>query len=330
MVRLFSIGEKVDGIRPLDPGHDLRQLADLFEDAFGNDLDDGGREVVREIRMLGRLGPLSYLFIGLGPGVDEVLTGLVWEHHGQVVGNVTVGRNPDYPHRWQISNVAVLSPYRGRGIGRELVKGALDLIARRGGRTAYLFVRDDNPPALGLYRSLGFVEMDRATDLKWTRPNEPSSVGRPQALRPAKARDGELLYRLAMAADGPGARWLRPLRRSQFVPSPDERFLRWLEGLFTGERHSYWLLRAQRDPVAGAVVHRRWGKPWRVKVWVHPDRRGEVEDVLAADITRLLAAGRCRVAYTSLPACEGHAAKAMLAHGFKKIRTLILMKLDLT
>ncbi len=311
----------------MNPGRDLRQLADLFEDAFGDDLDEGGREIVREIRMLGRLGLLSYLLLGMGPGVDEVLSGLVWEHQGRVVGNVTIGQNPSYPHRWQISNVAVLSSYRRRGIGRKLVEAALELIAQRGGRTAYLFVRDDNPPAFNLYRSLGFVEIDRATDLKWQRPSEPAAAGPPRLLRPAGDGDGELLYRLAMAAEGKGARWLRPLRRSQFIPPPEEQLLRWIESLFTGK--SRWLIRDDDTPVAGVIARRHRRRPWQLRVWVHPDRRGTVEEELATDLVKTLIANRCQTAHLSMPACEERATTALLARGFQKIRTLILMKLEL-
>ena len=136
------------GIRPLNPGRDLGQLADLVENAFGDELSTSGARVIREIRLLSKLGPLNYLLLGMSSEVDGMFTGFVWEQDGRVVGNVTVNRPTGHPHKWQISNVAVLDVYRRQGIGRSLVEAAVDLIVRRGGRSAYLFARDDNPSAL--------------------------------------------------------------------------------------------------------------------------------------------------------------------------------------
>ena len=50
-----------NGIRPLRPGRDLEGLAHLIEQAFGEELSEGGEQVLRELRLLSRLGPLSWL-----------------------------------------------------------------------------------------------------------------------------------------------------------------------------------------------------------------------------------------------------------------------------
>ena len=63
------------GIRPLDPARDLGQLADLIENAFGEELAEGGGRVLQEIRFLSMLGPLSYLFVSTGSELNGLLTG---------------------------------------------------------------------------------------------------------------------------------------------------------------------------------------------------------------------------------------------------------------
>ncbi len=44
------------GLRPLDPRHDLPQVADLIERAFAGELDPSGQAALRELRLIGRLG----------------------------------------------------------------------------------------------------------------------------------------------------------------------------------------------------------------------------------------------------------------------------------
>ena len=46
MVRLAT-SKKAGGIRSLRPGSDLGQLADLIENAFGEELTDGGGRVLQ-------------------------------------------------------------------------------------------------------------------------------------------------------------------------------------------------------------------------------------------------------------------------------------------
>lgn len=57
-----------------------------------------------------------------------------------------------------IHDVIVRPEYRGRGIGRLLMKGIIDEAARRGAARVTLEVRKDNLAAQHLYRSLGFEE----------------------------------------------------------------------------------------------------------------------------------------------------------------------------
>jgi ribosomal protein S18 acetylase RimI-like enzyme len=324
--------KRTDGIRPLESARDLGQLADLIENAFGEELVDGGERVLRELRWLSKLGPLSSMFMSGGADIDGMFTGLVWEQEGQVVGNVTVNRPTGHLGRWQISNVAVLDTYRRRGIGRKLVEAALDLVVRQGGETAYLFVREGNAVALHLYESLGFVEVDRTTDLKYTPGAASHQAYRLQAWRRLRPGEGQALYELVSRAVGPGHQWLVGVRRGRYVLSADERLARWLGSLFSAETQTYWGAFQGDALYAGLELHatRLWSRnPHRLTMWVHPARRGQVEDVLAQDIEILLSRQARRPAFTSLPACEEQATEALVRQGFRRVRTLILMKLDL-
>ena len=335
-------GDRADGLRPLNPTRDLGGLARLIEQSFGDELSEGGEHVLHELRMLDRMGPLSLLVSGVSSEVDGLFNGFVWQQDGRVVGNVTLSRPTGHARRWQISNVAVLEAYRGQGIGRRLVEAAIDLILRRGGHTAYLYVRENNLAAVHLYESLGFVEVDRTTDCKYVpspagplRSDGPAGTPVPdlRLLRQLGPREGELLFDLAAQASGAGQRWLSPVRRRQFVRSPDERFFRRLSSLFVGEVETFWgAFTTQRRLRAGLSLRatRAWNpKPHHLKLWVHPGYRGQVEDALTGDVMSLLARQSRRLARVSLPACESRAIEALLGRGFVKVRTLVLMKLEL-
>lgn len=58
-----------------------------------------------------------------------------------------------------IQTIAVDPALRGAGHGRALMNELLDEADRRGASQVFLDVRADNPPARGLYLSLGFVEI---------------------------------------------------------------------------------------------------------------------------------------------------------------------------
>lgn len=61
----------------------------------------------------------------------------------------------------EVITLAVAAEARRLGVGRALMHAVLAEWGRRQVRTAFLEVRDDNVPALALYRSLGFVEVGR-------------------------------------------------------------------------------------------------------------------------------------------------------------------------
>ena len=55
----------------------------------------------------------------------------------------------------------IFEDFRGRGLGKELLKLLLEELKRMGVKKLLLEVSDKNLPALGLYRSFGFREVGR-------------------------------------------------------------------------------------------------------------------------------------------------------------------------
>ena len=58
-----------------------------------------------------------------------------------------------------ITNIAVLEPYRGRGIGRKITQALLQYASNLGASYLTLEVRERNEKAQALYRSLGFIKV---------------------------------------------------------------------------------------------------------------------------------------------------------------------------
>lgn len=61
----------------------------------------------------------------------------------------------------ELANLAVAPSYRGRGVGRRLLRAAMSEAATRGAQSMYLEVRASNFAAQSLYGSAGFVAVGR-------------------------------------------------------------------------------------------------------------------------------------------------------------------------
>jgi ribosomal-protein-alanine N-acetyltransferase len=68
-------------------------------------------------------------------------------------GIARLGRTP--PFEYEIHTIGVDPAYQGNGIGRAMMTRLLDFAGTDS--AVYLEVRTDNPPAIGLYSSFGFV-----------------------------------------------------------------------------------------------------------------------------------------------------------------------------
>ena len=81
---------------------------------------------------------------------------LVAEAEGAVVAFAGAHIILDEGH---ITNIAVLEPYRGRGIGRQITQALLQYASNLGASYLTLEVRAHNEKAQALYRSLGFIKV---------------------------------------------------------------------------------------------------------------------------------------------------------------------------
>lgn len=97
----------------------------------------------------------------------------------------------------EIATLTVDGDYRGRGIGRTLLRQALERLAGAGCEHVVLETRVDNHAALALYRSEGFTVVDVLTD--WYDVNV-------DAVR--------MLYRVEVAGENERAKTPTPTRRA--------------------------------------------------------------------------------------------------------------------
>lgn len=242
VARVLGKGEMRDGLDYMDPRRDMREVVDLLQEAFGAHMDPEGRLVLREMRFFARIAPWLGAWV-LGPGVyGSVVVGFVWREQGHVVGHATVQRMDYEGFRWQIANVAVAKPYRGRGIGRALMEAALDHIRRAHGVWAILQVRANNAPAVHLYRSLGFEEVGGESrwscDLAGARLPLPADFPSP-ALEPLSYRDAPALRDLQARSFQEAGRWWWGERALRFSHPGVGSWLLRVFGLLTLRRFGY-------------------------------------------------------------------------------------------
>ncbi len=83
---------------------------------------------------------------------------LAAEAGGQIVGYVIYTRVLDEA---EIINIIVAPALRGQGVGRALLRAALDALGPAGVSCCRLEVRESNAAAIGLYRAEGFCESGR-------------------------------------------------------------------------------------------------------------------------------------------------------------------------
>ncbi len=86
---------------------------------------------------------------------------------GEAVGCCALMRLAD--GGFELAKMAVADSHKGRGIGRELLAAALAWAKARGAPRLYLETNSALAPALGLYRSFGFTQIE---------PAEPSPYAR--------------------------------------------------------------------------------------------------------------------------------------------------------
>lgn len=314
------------GLRPLNPGRDLGGVADLLEEVFKHELDAGGRQMIREARMLSQSGPLFFLLLPFAGGGLGMSPGYVWEQDGRIVGNVTMMRSKQSPDYWQIANVAVDPDHRRQGIATRLMETSLKAIQRKKGRLVSLQVRRDNP-AVVLYQSFGFQPMGAVT--RWQaetrfRLDQLLTQGRP--LRRARADDWMAIWNLFKSAVPAAQGWPEPLEENDFRPG----LWRWLADLFAGRSVQRWVAPASTGEIDGyAELRTEPGRAPQVTLRVRPAAFSQLEgDLLQGALSQLSRRGYGRVVIDH-PAEDVAAEGRLREAGFRPLRTLLLMQLQL-
>lgn len=236
MAALFPGINAPDPIRKLDLTRDLDQVADLIELCFPIHLDPDGqtyvnemRKTARDLRRMGWLSPLTDL-------ASATTSGFVWEENGQIIGNLSLIPLQKEGRRVHlIANVAVHPTQRGQGIGKKLTQRALEYLRRQRDTQVWLQVRDDNPAAINLYRSLGFS--DQAARTTW-RIRPADLDGKSISLRPEwsvrrrKPDDWPAQKHWLEDAYPPQIQWNLPVNFRRFTPGLIQSITNFLDGAF--------------------------------------------------------------------------------------------------
>lgn len=113
---------------------------------------------VMEIERLSFPTPWSKQFFvnELKYGIASLFVAVVPEKggHERVVGYIVCGQVLDEVH---IQNLAVHPRFRRKGVATRLLTYIFNHFGERGVSSFYLEVRSKNPPALNLYKKMGFI-----------------------------------------------------------------------------------------------------------------------------------------------------------------------------
>lgn len=316
-----------DGPQPFDPGRHMRQVADLVGQVFADELDARGRNALRDMALAGRLSPYLGGVISQALFSDYV-SGYVWVEQGRVIGNVSLQPVDQGGLRWRISNVAVASEHRGRGIAKALMAESLHEIARHGGSWALLQVRADNPVAHQLYLGLGFTDVCREGVWRLATAPDPLPMPDPAVpLEPLHTLTGAEWWELARAARTPLAQWAEPLDASRYRLGPAKVVGEWLArriGFCRVERWAAW----QGQRLMGAVesVANLAGGTDTLRFAVLPEARGTLEQGLVVRGLHALAGAAWRPVMVEHSGDHSEGVAALEAAGFRIQRDLVTMR----
>lgn len=319
-------------VRRFSAWHDSLPIADLLETTFHEEIQisrqqgDDNAEGQQMIRALRTYGPIDAMMSQTAPA-------FVWEEEGQLLGNVSIQRNPTRTNTWVIGNVATHPNHRNRGISTALMQAALEFAQQqRGVRHLALQVVDGNSPAMHLYEKFGFETVGKVTRYHrasvWTQtPATPSEVIDPIQLtnipvvRSARWSDRDLVWNATHANVPDALTYSEP-----FDESPYRLGLRWSFSNNLGGNREHWHVGGR-----GAVRTRA-----NFEVHDHYIELMLMDDATVAEGVALLAAGLHRFTdyiSKSLLTAQSHphpaAHTALKLMGFVPRQTFIHMKMDL-
>lgn len=336
-----SLPARIPHLRPLNIVRDLPGVADLVEKSFADTMDSEGRNYIQQMRRAGQDNVFLRWATSAVETVSMPLSGFVWEENGEIIGNVSL-----IPYRharkkyYLIANVAVRPENRNRGIGRALTLAAMQLANQRNSDETWLHVRDDNPGAIYLYRSLGFSEQARRTSWQ-AQPDRNANAGNLNFVVTKRSTHDwpyqetwlRRLYPELLA-------WYQPMPWLSLRPGVGPTLYRFISEYDV----LHWVARTStenqditaRNPIA---MTRKDGTPTAVVSWQaiagHSNRLWAAVPPEGVDnvLTALLLHARHELSWReklSLDFPAGQSNTSIVAAGFHQQRTLIWMKSDET
>ena len=310
-------------LRPLNILRDLPAVADLVEACFSGTMDADGHRYLQQMRRAGQDNAFLRWASNAVESVSMPLTGYVWVEGSQIIGNVSIipykRREKKY---YLIANVAVREDHRRRGIGRALTVAAMEHIRRKNAHETWLHVRDDNPGAIGLYRSLGFVEQARRTtwQAKPDRGADPARLG--VTFTRHSARDWPEQQTWLQRLYPNVINWYQPINWLNLRPGLGPELYR----IFIEVETRSWAVHTDGRLSGVLTWQPTYGSSDRLWAAVPPETNGSALTALLLQVRRALAS---RSALTlDFPATEYQS--AIEAADFRAVRTLLWMRTDET
>jgi ribosomal protein S18 acetylase RimI-like enzyme len=320
----------------MDPARDLGAITDLIAAAFSSEMDERGRAALREMRVMSRLSPLVWWWAQADPAFIDTFGGFVWEatcptsKRPQIVGNVSLNRAPGNRQQRIICNVVVKDNHRRQGIGRNLTEAAMAEAWELGAEGILIQVYQDNPPALKLYTDLGFQEAagQMGLRLETIRPVPvPDAAG--YELRAWRPKDGQAAHDLARLAMPSVLQWLTPVRRDEYRLGWWKRLEEGLEDLVTGRRIYRLVVLKHNHLAALLTVTAAFRKgDHRLRLLVHPDHTGQVEEALISRGLRMLAGAPSKHVRAKVDTGQRAVLHVLRRYGFEEQRTMLTLRLE--
>ena len=321
----FTISARAEqhaNLRPLSILRDLPAVADLIEMCFSSTMDNDGRRYVQDMRRAGNDNSFLKWANRAAESTSLPLTGYVWEENGKVIGNASLVPFRNNKQRvYLIANVAVHPEHRRKGIARALTERAMRHAREKKVYNIWLHVREDNPGAIELYTKLGFVERARRTSWQAATDLYAPTLKTDIAITNRHPRDWQTQINWLTRLYPTPLSWHRNWTFASLRPG----FFNWLYLLFIDMNIRQWTA-LRKDYMEASLS------------WI-PDGRGESlfpavnersdPDALTA---LLLQARRDLSPYYPKIAMEFPSSLfdgAILAAGFKSLRTLIWMQATL-
>ncbi len=313
---LFRPKESHTGVRPVNPRSDMGAIADLIREAFDQDMDPVGSQLVRDMKMFSRAGLLGWLFGRLFLPQAAYPMGYVWEEDGQVVGNASLLRVEGFPWRWVMANVAVDPAYQRRGIGRSLIKASLELAQKKKAVEVLLQALSSDQVAQVLYASSGFKPLSTRTT--WSRRRSHGMVSTIETGASRLRAEGEWQdqWVLAERLYPEGLIWPYPITPSIFHISG-------LSRLYLQENSQHWVW-YEGTRLLGSLTARysTWRSAVRFILIVDPEVQGEIERYLLSAGLMAVTQRRIRIV---MDYAAGVAVQDLQSLGFEVERTLTWM-----